>query len=47
MAAPAVNHSVRRFIRPVLMRDPVAWVEQNGQPLCPDANPKLTVRKNK
>jgi len=47
MAARVVNHSVRRFIRPVLMRDPVAWVEQNGQPLCRDANPKLTVRKNK
>jgi hypothetical protein len=25
----ATNHSVRRFVRPVLMRDPVAWLEMH------------------
>ena len=25
----SVNHSVRRFVGPVLMRDPVVWAEQN------------------
>lgn len=33
-AAPSVNHSVRRLVRPVLMRDPVVWKEQNGADLC-------------
>ncbi|QWW71204.1 hypothetical protein [Rhizobium sp. WYJ-E13] len=26
----SVNHSVRRFVRPMLMRDPRVWCEQNG-----------------
>ena len=29
IANAKVNHSVRRFVRPVLMRDPVVWLEQN------------------
>ena len=35
MANAKANHSVRRFVRPVLMRDPVVWIEQNGGELCP------------
>ncbi|MDR5761445.1 hypothetical protein [Caballeronia sp. LZ035] len=27
-----IDHRVRRFVRPVLMRDPVAWEEQHPQP---------------
>lgn len=30
-----VNHSVRRFVRPVLMRDPLVFKEQYNDVLCP------------
>ena len=44
LVAPIVNHSVRRFVRPVLMRDPVVWQEQNpNQPLCKDPNEGTSV----
>ena len=37
-----VNHSVRRFIRPVLMRDPVVFEEQTGiKDPCAKQEPKV------
>ena len=39
-----VNHSVRRFIRPVLMRDPQVWLEQHpGSDPCA---PPTEIKKN-
>jgi hypothetical protein len=34
-----VDHSVRRFIRPVLMRDPVAYAEQQQKKAAKDYTP--------
>jgi len=36
-ASWSVNHSVRRFIRPVLMRDPIVFREQFGRDPCDPA----------
>jgi hypothetical protein len=48
LVAPIVDHSVRRFVRPVLMRDPVVWLEQNpGQALCPASNVGASIRQAK
>jgi hypothetical protein len=43
------NHSVRRFVRPVLMRDPVVFKEQNPgvDPCAPVANPPPVVLQDK
>jgi hypothetical protein len=49
IANAKANHSVRRFVRPVLMRDPVVWIEQNGGELCPkpdDAKQPRSKKKN-
>jgi hypothetical protein len=42
-----VNHSVRRFVRPVLMRDPIVWLEQHPdqQWLCPPPDGGSTTTK--